>query len=469
MRVRRIIEPVSNEIFHLTIHRDISDLNRAREEAFFNKNFDSLTHLPNRQLFLDRLQQLLQQEDRNHHRCAVMIIDLDGYQGINSIQGHKIGNQLLQLLARRLQNQYRSTDLIGHLGSDEFVLALSGLDDNLGAQPLAEELLELLRAPFDEFEDAIAISGTVGIALYPEDSTNPDDLLAKADQAMQHAKSKGKDRYEFFTTHIQEANTQRLQMKKALALALDNREMEAAFQPIICAKTGDVAKLEALARWNTDSGPVSPAEFVPIAEDFGMCHKLGNQILQQSCDLLETLNSKGHELAISVNCSIAEFKELNHDISSWQNTLDNARINDNQIGFEITESLLSHEQDRLRSALYQLKDGGCPILLDDFGTGYSSLSYLHSFPIDFLKIDRSFVNHLGDSNDARSLVKSIIAMSHALGIKTIAEGIETKRQLAILSSLGCDYYQGFFFSKPLFATDLIDYLDNYSPDPAIFS
>ncbi|GAA5315990.1 MAG: hypothetical protein AseanaTS_11950 [Candidatus Pelagadaptatus aseana] len=469
MRVQRITEPVSNNIFYLAIHKDITDLNQAREEAFFNKNFDNLTHLPNRQLFLDRLDQLIKQENRSHHRCAVMLIDLDGYQGINSIQGHNTGNQLLQLLARRLQNQYRSTDLIGHLGSDEFVLALSGLDDNLGAQPLAEELLELLRQPFTEFDDPITISGTIGISLYPEDCTNAEQLLAKADQAMQHAKSKGKDRYEFFTSHIQQANTQRLKLKKQLAEALDQRELEAAFQPIICARTGQITKLEALARWNSPDGLVSPAEFVPIAEDFGLCHLLGNLILQQSCTMLETLNSQGHQLSISVNRSIAEFKELNHDISSWLEIIEHARIDNEQISFEITESLLASEQDRLREALHQLKNANCPILLDDFGTGYSSLSYLHSFPIDFLKIDRSFVNNMADSIEARSLIKSIIAMSQALGIKTVAEGIENKRQLAILSTLGCDYYQGFYFSKPLFANELIEYLNSYSPDPTIFS
>lgn len=469
VRIRRIFEPVSRKTYYLVIHQDISALNQAREEAYFNKNFDSLTHLPNRQLFLDRLAQQLIDNERENRKSAVVCLDLDGYQGINTTLGHEAANQLLMLLARRLKHKYRNSDILGHLGSDEFAICFNNVKDSLDAQKTVTELLTTIREPFMLHPDPITVSATVGLALYPEDSNVAHELLAKADQAMVHAKSMGKDRFEFFTQSIQTNINKRLQLKRRLQDAVENHELVAAFQPIINSQTGQVVKLEALARWPSDNGMISPAEFIPAAEEFGFCHSIGNQVLQQSCELVETLNQRGFDISISVNRSIAEFKELNHDVSGWLETIEHSPIRNDQISFEITESLLASEQDSLRESLYRLKDAGCHILMDDFGTGYSSLSYLRSFPIDFLKIDRSFVMDIGNSHEARSLVASIIAMSKALGIKTIAEGIETKRQLAILGSLDCGFYQGFYFSKPMFADELLQFLDNYSPDTSLFA
>lgn len=469
MRIRRVYEPVSGKTYYLVIHQDISALNQAREEAYFNKNFDGLTHLPNRQLFLDRLNQQLILNEREFKKSAIVCLDLDGYQGINTTLGHEVANQLLILLSRRLKNKYRSSDILGHLGSDEFAICLNDINDSLDAQQMVTSLLATIKEPFNLHPEPITVSATIGLALYPEDATVAHELLAKADQAMVHAKSMGKDRYEFFTQSIQTNINNRLQLKRRLKEAVDNRELVAAFQPIINSKTGHVVKLEALVRWPNDEGMISPAEFIPVAEEFGFCHDLGNQVLQQSCQLMEEINRRGFDLSISVNRSIAEFKELNHDVSSWLEIIENSPIQNDQISFEITESLLASEQDSLRESLYRLKDAGCQILMDDFGTGYSSLSYLRSFPIDYLKIDRSFIMDLGSSHESRSLVASIIAMSKALGIKTIAEGIESKRQLAILGSLDCGFYQGFYFSKPMFADELLQFLDNYSPDPSIFA
>jgi two-component system CheB/CheR fusion protein len=466
LRINKIYEPISDETMYVSIHSDISELKQAKEEAHFNKNYHALTHLPNRQLFLDRVNQYLYLSRREKRKVAIVTFDLDGYHSINSLLGHESGDVLLVELSKRMKERLRSADSIAHFSSDEFGVCLPMLGSIDEARKFAESLQLLISEPFDCFSESVSITASIGIAIYPNDARDPQALLEKANEAMVLAKADGKSRYHFYTKSMHESIKQKLELKNSLLQSLHNEELKVAYQPIISNQTGQVVKLEALARWSKDGSPISPAEFVPIAEEGGFCSLLGNQVLQQSCQLMNVLNGLSLPLeSISVNRSIAEFNDTDDHVNTWQSIIGDANISATQISFEVTESLLAPNQNTIQKSLYALKDFGSKILLDDFGTGYSSLSYLRGFPIDYLKIDRSFVSDIDKSHEARGLVAAIIAMSKALGIKTIAEGIETKEQLQVLQDLSCDYFQGFYFSKPLFQDELIEFLTSYNRAP----
>jgi predicted signal transduction protein with EAL and GGDEF domain len=377
--------------------------------------------------------------------------------------GHHIGDLILQKVARRLETNLRQSDTLSRYAGDEFVLLLPMLEDIAIVETVAAKVLDAIRAPFMIEQSPIEITASVGIAICPDDASSTLDAIAKADQACDHAKSSGKNASQFFTEEMQQRSDHKMYLKKALTKALQERALDVYYQPIVNLQTQQIEKCEALVRWHHEGQFISPMEFIPIAEEFQLASDLGRLVLEKTCQQLRELDqTHPRPIKIAVNRSVAEFPKANNPHDDWLEIIREQNVDAKRIAFEITESILAPENSEFTDYLSTLKQAGCTISLDDFGTGYSSLSYLRTFPIDKLKIDRSFIADLEDNEEALTLVSTIIAMAKALGMKTIAEGVETVGQLHKLEELGCDYIQGYFFSRPLPGGELKTYLQHFN-------
>ncbi len=461
----RFIEPDSGDTHYLAIFHDISELKSAREIADIREHYDLLTDLPNRRLLLDRIKQQLMIAERQQNLSALICISIDDFRDINSSLGHHIGDKLLQRIAKRLSANTRKSDTIARISGDEFALLIPVLSKVSTLESSAQQILDSIRTPFCIDDHVIEITASAGISVYPNDANSSLDLLSKADQATRFAKSRGKNTYQFFTRELQTRSDNRLYLKNALSKALHGRTLDVYYQPIINLSNGRIEKCEALVRWQHQGQFVSPTEFIPIAEEFNMANELGMEVLKRACDQALSLKQQGRNVTIAVNRSIAEFKESENASLNWLDYLHERGVACADISFEITESLLAPENSKLSTHLQHLQQAKCAIALDDFGTGYSSLSYLRAFPIDYLKIDRSFIQDMEDDEDAMTLVATIIAMAKALKMKTIAEGVETTEQLNTLIKLECDFVQGYLISRPLPAPEfdrfLVDFDDQH--------
>ena len=447
---------------YVGIFSDISQRKATEEKMFRQANFDPLTGLANRQHFLNRLEQIIALAKRHRRAFGVLFLDLDLFKSINDTLGHRIGDQLLIQVAKRIKRVIRETDIAARLGGDEFTIILGSIKSVKNTELVALKVIEALNAPFNIEGNVLNISASVGISLYPDDATSADELLNFADQAMYSAKQQGKNRFSFFTSTMQQAAERRMWLKNQLMRAIDEKEFTVVYQPIINIHNQKIDKLEALARWNCAGESVSPVEFIPVAEEFGLIQDIGTLILESACATLNAIHQCGFsDISLSINRSTLELSTRNNEQPDWLEVIRSHDLDPNSVVFEITESLLAPENSHQQAMLAQLREQGCHIAIDDFGTGYSSLSYLHRFPVDTLKIDRSFIMPLGIDDDAEVLVSTIIAMSKSLGITVVAEGVETREQLSILRALGCDFIQGYFFSKPLIANDMIDFLENF--------
>jgi len=460
--LQRFIEPESKSTHYLAIFHDISDLKHALQQARHHEYYDLLTELPNRRLLIERIEQQILLIPQSHNKAALLFISIDNFRDLNNSLGHHIGDQLLKKIAQRIKSMSQAAGTLARYAGDEFVLLLPMINNNDTVEVSALRILDNIRAPFFIQQQVIELTASIGISICPDDATEALDVLSKADQACDHAKKQGKNRYQFFTNEMQLRSNQKVRLKNALNKALQHQKLEVFYQPIVNLKTQAIDKCEALVRWVHEGNFISPVEFIPIAEEFGMAEELGQQVLVQSCKHALALDSAGFDITIAVNRSVAEFPKSEDSTYDWLETIEKQGVAPSRIGFEITESILAPEHASFTHYLSQLKEAGCKISLDDFGTGYSSLSYLRNFSIDFLKIDGSFVADLGADPEALTLVSTIIAMASALGMKTIAEGVETQQQLEILSGLGCDYIQGYFFSRPLPAVDFIQYIKEFS-------
>jgi len=459
--LQRFIEPESQTPHYLAIFHDISDLKHARQQAKHHEYYDLLTQLPNRRLLLERIEQQILLAPQGQHKTALLFISIDNFRVLNNSLGHHIGDKLLQKIARRMESMSQTGDTLARYAGDEFVLLLPMLTNDDTIEVRALRMLDSMRAPFFVEQQVIELTASIGISICPDDATEALDVLSKADQACNHAKKLGKNNYQFFTSEMQRRSNQKVQLKNALNKALQHQKLETFYQPIINLKTRAIEKCEALVRWVHEGNYISPMAFIPIAEEFGMAEELGQQVLGQSCQQAIALDQAGFDISIAVNRSVAEFPRAESPGYDWLETIKEQGISPSKIGFEITESILAPENSNFTDYLSQLQEAGCKVSLDDFGTGYSSLSYLRNFSIDFLKIDRSFISDLGTDPEALTLVSTIIAMASALGMKTIAEGVETQQQLDILNGLGCDYIQGYFFSRPLPAAEFIQFLEGF--------
>ncbi len=437
------------------VFRDVTERRAIEAKIQLLAYFDSLTGLPNRTLFLDRLEQEIKKAHRNNSHISLMFIDLDRFKEINDTLGHDAGDQLLKEVSKRLNACLRESDTVARLGGDEFTVIL-GEHSIIGTEELiAQKILDCLAVPFLLNTETIYLSASIGITVYPEDATSSEELIKNADRSMYAAKKAGRNQYQYFTASMQENAKSRLRMISDLHLAIKNNEFFLVFQPIINLSSSEIRKAEALIRWKHPiKGLISPLEFISIAEEVGLIKEIGQWVFEESSKQikrLEKLSIKNFQ--ISINKSPVQFNSSEDKNNSWFEYLKSLDLSGENICIEITEGLLLDTSKTIKDRLDAFRSEGFQISLDDFGTGYSSLSYLNKFSIDFIKIDRSFVNNLTIDSDNYALCEAIIAMAHKLGIKVIAEGVETESQLKLLSEFGCDYGQGYYLSKPLSRDD----------------
>ena len=433
----------------VTLFSDITAKKISDELIWKQANFDPLTLLPNRRMFRDRLEQEIRQAQRSGFAFAVLFIDLDRFKEVNDALGHDAGDQLLIDAARRIRDSVRDSDTVARLGGDEFTVILSNLAMTLSVEVIAQNLIDRLAEPFVLGADLVHVSASIGITFYPSDSMEVEELLKNADQAMYHAKNEGRNRFSFYAPSMQAMSDNRMRLFNDLHGALAKNQFLLHFQPIIDLSTRKIVKAEALLRWqHPQRGMIPPAEFIPLAEETGLIIPIGDWVLQESLRWAQRWVPLGPEgFQISVNKSPAQFKDRH--FHAWFDQLLSMSLPHQTIVLEITENLLFNPDQRVIDKLLKFRDVGIQIALDDFGTGYSALSYLNQFDIDYLKIDRSFVSGLSTDPHDMALSEAIIMMAHKLGLKVIAEGVETDVQRRLLSEAGCDYGQGFFFSQPI--------------------
>jgi len=442
---------------------DVTERKHSEKMIWQQANFDVLTSLPNRNMFHDRLSQEMLKADRDNHNLALFLIDLDEFKEVNDTLGHDTGDLLLQQAGQRITDCVRHSDTVARLGGDEFTVILPDLQSNGHIEDIAQKIIEELESAFQLGDEVFHISGSIGITLYPSDAGDCDNLIKNADQAMYAAKKKGKNCFSYFTQSLQDAAQHRRKLANDLRNAVEQNLFDIYYQPIIDLKTNRIVKTEALLRWHDkERGDVLPFQFIHLAEEIGLINKIGDWVFKESAKHIKQWSSAYDDnIQVSVNLSPLQFKVDNDTfINNWKNCLQEFGLSGKNIVVEITEGLLLNAEPEVTEKLLWLRDAGIQVAIDDFGTGYSSLSYLRKFDIDYLKIDKSFVNNLeSDMNDV-SLCDAIILMAHTLGLKVIAEGVETEKQKEILTNAGCDYAQGYLFSQAIPVTEFQSILES---------
>ena len=445
----------------LESHRMILQLNTARERARHLATHDQLTGLANRALFHDRLSQALHAARRGRHKLAVLFTDLDGFKAINDTLGHAVGDGLLRGIARRLATCLRETDTAARLGGDEFAILLTHLASELDAATVARKLLASLGDPIHFRRQSTSIRCSIGIASFPRDAADADDLIRKADTAMYHAKERGGSRFDFYTEDMNAAIQRRVALEDRLRSALEEDQLLAYYQPQYDLTRGRIMGAEALLRWkHPELGLVSPSHFLPIAEESGLIVPIGDWILRHACHQNAAWNRGGHRgLRVSVNVSSQQFLEAGF-ADAVRSALDDSGLPPVSLELEITEGSLLRDVEVTVNTLRSLKDLGVRLAIDDFGTGYSAMAYLKRLPIDVLKIDQSFVRTLTTDPADATITETIVQLAGGLNLTTIAEGVETLEQLLLLGSYGCNRMQGFLFGKPVPADVFEQWLAN---------
>ena len=446
----------------MVIIRDITEQHKADELIRHQAYYDSLTLLPNRFLALDRLSQILIEAERNNEKAAVLFLDLDDFKKANDSLGHEIGDKLLVESAARLQQVLRKEDTVGRLGGDEFIILLRGLTEHHNALAIAENLLKAFREPFKIGGRELILTMSIGVAVYPKNGRCASDLLRNADTAMYQAKALGRNTYSFFTKEMNTCMQRRFEIEEQMHGALERNEFELHYQAQFNAKNENIIGAEALLRWhNPKLGHVAPDEFIPIAEHTGLIVPIGQFVMKQALGFLAQWQSADQQqYTIAVNLSPRQFRDAGL-LNFIKKSLSESNISSKYLELEITEGVLMSGQSYIHHALEQINELGIKLSMDDFGTGYSSLSYLRQYPFDVLKIDRSFINGITSNKADYNLVKATIAMSHSLGLTVIAEGVETAEQLQVLNKLKCDFIQGYYFSKPIPAMQLLEFSARY--------
>ena len=444
----------SGNLFVLCFIRDISERKQAEEQLLHQANFDPLTNLPNRLLALDRLAQAIKQGNRNKARVAVMFLDVDQFKKINDIMGHDSGDQLLIEIGERLLSCIREGDTVARLGGDEFLIIQCNINEVMESEAVAESILNVLSKPYHVGSRELFFSASIGITTYPDDTRSASTLLQYADAAMYKAKQEGRNTYRYYTPEINDRAKVRLDIETRLRQAIEREELSLHYQPQIDIQSESLIGAEALLRWrNPDLGFVSPDKFIPLAEDIGMMDKIGEWVLRRACRDAQAWHSQPDKpLRVAVNVSPVQFRG-NNLLETVTSLIEGGEIAPDLLELELTESLLVEDAPETAQMLNKFKEMGIHLALDDFGTGYSSLSYLKKFPFDVLKIDRSFVNNVMTHPEDAALCKAIIAMATSLNLKVVGEGVETEEQLEFLRKHGAQYIQGYYYSKPLPATE----------------
>jgi diguanylate cyclase (GGDEF)-like protein/PAS domain S-box-containing protein len=430
--------------------RDVTDRKVIQQRIQHLAYHDNLTGLPNRSLLQDRLAHSIARAERSNRKVAVLFIDLDNFKNINDTLGHDVGDELLRQVSRKLSECVRLEDTIARQGGDEFIVLLDSLEDGRGASIVAQKILNSLRQPFVLSGTEQHVSGSVGIALYPEDGRDAQTLMKNADTAMFHGKGLGKNTYQYFTAQMNIAVKRRMTLESALRRAVMQKDFVLNYQPQINLETGEIIAVEALVRWKTeDSGTVMPGDFIPLAEETGLINEIGEWVLREGCRQAKEWQSMGlTQRRMAINLSARQFSDRGF-LDMVTRVLAETGLEPECLELEITESQVMRQTEGMIMLLNKLSEMGVQLAIDDFGTGYSSLSYLKRLPIQKLKIDQSFVRDITvDPNDT-AIVVAIINMARSLDLETIAEGVETAGQLALLRSKGCRVGQGFYFSAPV--------------------
>jgi len=434
---------------------DISEHKQTEAELHRLAYYDSLTGLPNRILFNDRLHQALTDARRHHRLVALMLLDIDRFKIVNDTMGHEAGDLLLSEVAARLRRSIRDGDTVSRLGGDEFALVFADVGEIRHVAQLAQNVLSQFTEPVTIGGREVFSGASIGIALYPADTDDADSLLKFADSAMYHAKENGRNNYQFYSHEMTATVQARLRLETDLRRALDHHEFFLHYQPQVDARSNRITGVEALLRWRDPAGnTIPPAQFIPLAEDTGLIVPIGKWVLETACAQLKRWHDAGHgELTLSVNVASRQFRDLMFPDTVSQ-AIASSGILSQALELEITESILLEHSDETLRTLNDLKKIGVTLAIDDFGTGYSSLSYLKRFPIDRVKIDQSFVRDLASDNDDLAIVRAIIALARAMRLAVIAEGVETGEQLALLRHEDCHEYQGYLFAHPMDANSL---------------
>ncbi len=435
---------------YIAIFNDITEYKNSRAQIEFLAHHDNLTGLPNRVLLNDRLEMAINAARRQQEKVGVLFIDLDRFKNVNDSLGHAVGDQLLRETAKRLSSTIRTDDTVSRLGGDEFVVLFSKIKDETIIADLTIKLREVLQHPYDLGEISLHVTPSIGIAIYPDDGDSVNSLIKNADAAMYLAKEKGRNNYQFYTPLLNARTLDRLKLESDLRLALDHGGFEVHYQPQLIAKNGKLWGAEALVRWrHPDRGLISPAEFIPLAEETGLIIPLGDWVFAQAARQVTTWRKQGFSnLVVAVNISVVQFRKEDF-VHRIETILKEEGAASDSIELELTESILMHDMESSIQTVNYLRNLGFRIAIDDFGTGYSSLNYLRRLPVNVLKIDQSFVREMLDEPASLAIVNSIISLANSLGKETIAEGVETKAELDVLTERGCDLMQGFYFAKPM--------------------
>ncbi|WP_051448976.1 EAL domain-containing protein [Tolumonas lignilytica] len=447
---------------------DISERKQMEETIWHDANYDALTGLPNRRLLQDRLNEELKRAHRNNHQLAVLFIDLDRFKEINDTLGHNEGDKLLIQAAQRIRTVLRISDTVARQGGDEFIVILPDISDTAMSELVAKRIISSLTMPYDLNGQQAHISASIGIACYPDDSSEMETLIRYADQAMYAAKSLGRSRFCLFASAMQAQTLRRLEISSALRQAILENQFEMYYQPILDIPTGHILKAEALIRWNHPHlGVIGPIEFIPIAEEIGLIGEINNWVFEQVISAISLWQAQQPQpieedatdhnaLQISINISAKQF--MTDTDSYWLDHLKQMGVSTQSLILEVPEDLLLDDRPDVIQRLLLFREGGVSLSIDNFGSSYSAMSYLKKFDVDYLKIDRSFISELAENPRDLTIIEAIISMAHKLGIQVMAQGVETAPQHDLLRQIECDYVQGFLFAKPMRLLDFLHFV-----------
>lgn len=454
-----VIDDLGNIQHFMAIKKDITEQKIAESKLQYQAQYDELTELPNRNLFVDRLQQAIKQSHRSNKQIAVLFIDLDRFKGINDSLGHEFGDALLKQIALALKDTIRETDSIARFGGDEFAVIIDNINDDHMINDTISHITNSISKPFTIDGHQLYITASIGVSLYPHDGETPDILLRNADSAMYQAKDDGRNTYQYYTREMTSKAFEHILMESNLRKALENHEFIVYYQPQVLAEDNSIFGMEALVRWkHPDLGMISPAQFIPLAEETGLIIPLGEEIFDIATkQIVKWMKNSSQQYRMAINLSVKQLQQANI-VTQLTEILKTNKCSAEWITLEITEGYVMKNPELAITTLKHFRDIGVDIAIDDFGTGYSSLSYLKRLPINKLKIDQSFVRDLSIDEDDKAIVESIIYLSKAMSLKVIAEGVETLGQKEFLQKHGCSEIQGYLYSKPVTADEMDELL-----------
>ena len=438
----------------------VSDQKKYREIITRQANYDALTGLPNRRLFLDRVDESIKRADRSKNNFALLFVDLDRFKDINDTSGHDVGDEILRKVSERFKAELRESDTVARIGGDEFTIILNDLEHPRNLDKVLMGITDRLAEPIEIDGKVFHITASLGIAFYPQDATSTKGLLMKADQAMYAVKTQGRNGFHYFTQSLQEVADQKMRVISELRNALKNNQFYLHYQPIVDLASGKILHAEALLRWKKENGQLSlPVNFIEVAEDSGLIIEIGDWVFKQVCQFLQDLPSNSKDISIGINVSGSQFNSNKHSALDWIDYLQERGLSSSQIILEVTEHTMMNQNARVAQKIALLHKAGFKFAIDDFGTGYSSLSALRNFNFNYLKIDFSFTRQITHSKSDEALVRAMVTMGSGLGLHTIAEGVETEEQRQALLNVGCVLGQGYLFSRPVPEEDFMKLLE----------